>query len=116
MRISLVISCLLFTLFGCVSCSKTKQEEVAQPVATPTETSADIQIYQAAGVITSIPSNKKLIIIDHGEIPGFMQAMTMPFKVPDSAMIQKLKPQDSVLIVLTYDGSEIVLQEINLVE
>ena len=40
--------------------------------------------YPLHGVVTQVLADKKLVLIKHEEIPGFMKAMTMAFHVPDS--------------------------------
>jgi Cu/Ag efflux protein CusF len=99
-------------LFIAISCSdqtgKSNTRKIQEPITSP-------QIYHAHGVVKSIPPNKKQIVIDHGEIPGFMRAMTMPFNLPDSNMVEGIKPNDSVAMVIQYDGEVIVLKEISLI-
>lgn len=43
------------------------------------------------GVVTKVLEERKLVMIKHEEIPGFMKAMTMAFSVPDEVWPQ-LKP------------------------
>lgn len=43
------------------------------------------------GVVTSLLTERKLVMIKHEEIPGVMKAMTMAFSVPDDVWPQ-LKP------------------------
>ena len=43
------------------------------------------------GVVTSLLTERKLVMIKHEEIPGVMKAMTMAFSVPDEVWPQ-LKP------------------------
>ena len=99
-----------------ISCSNPTREsntdtsnEVQEPISSP-------QIYHANGVVKSIPPNKKQIIIEHGEIEGFMRAMTMPFNLPDSNMVEGIKPNDSISMIVQYDGETILLKEITLIK
>lgn len=77
-----------------------------------TEQEAEITTYEATGTIVSIPPNKKQVIIKHDEIPGFMRAMTMPFNVADSSILEGIKPKDSVRLTIEYDGNNVKLLEI----
>jgi Cu/Ag efflux protein CusF len=43
------------------------------------------------GVVTKVLEERKLVMIKHEEIPGFMKAMTMAFSVPEEVWPQ-LKP------------------------
>jgi protein SCO1/2 len=36
------------------------------------------------------------ITVKHGDIPGFMEAMTMPYRVKDSAIFRELQPGDKI--------------------
>ena len=51
----------------------------------------DQQVYQVKGVL-QMTKGDLVAIIDHEEIPGFMAAMVMPFKVKDAAELEGLKP------------------------
>ena len=46
--------------------------------------------YTLTGQVIAIDSARREITIRHRDIPGFMSAMTMPFKVQDKALIDKL--------------------------
>src|SRR3984957_9397904 len=46
-------------------------------------------------VISKQPATQQLII-DNDDIPGFMSAMTMPYKVKDPAGFQKVQPADLI--------------------
>ena len=40
------------------------------------------------GVVTRVLAPEKLVLVQHEEIPGFMGAMTMAFRVPDAVWPQ----------------------------
>ncbi|HTS68291.1 MAG TPA: copper-binding protein, partial [Terriglobia bacterium] len=48
------------------------------------------------------------ITVDHEDIPGFMAAMTMPYKVKDPAVVQEVEPGDKIAadVVTTTDGTD----------
>ncbi len=109
-RLSIVL------LFAAISCSEpTRKSNHASGSKSQTSITSP-QIYHAQGVVKSIPPNKKQIVVDHGEIPDFMRAMTMPFNLPDSNMVKGIKPNDSISMTIQYDGVSIVLKEITLVK
>ena len=56
----------------------------------------DEKRYEIRGEVISIYSINNEITIRHEEIPGFMPAMTMPFKVKDVRMLEGLMPGDRV--------------------
>jgi Cu/Ag efflux protein CusF len=41
-----------------------------------------------------------LVVITHGEIPGYMPAMTMGFRVASSKIVESVKAGDAVRFVL----------------
>jgi protein SCO1/2 len=63
--------------------------------------------YTLQGQILSIEPNRLQADVKHEEIPGFMAAMTMPYKVRDAKELADLKPGDlitSTLVVVSNDA------------
>jgi protein SCO1/2 len=54
------------------------------------------EIHAAAGVVVEVNPSDKKVTIKHGDIPGYMQAMTMPFDVKDTNELNGLEPGDPV--------------------
>ena len=52
--------------------------------------------YALHGRIMSVDKLGHELIIDHDAIPGFMEAMTMPYPVKDDAELRKLSPGDHI--------------------
>ncbi len=82
MKTSLV-SVLLVSLIALCSCDEP-------------ELSADVRKFEVRGVIHEVNLEKKVLMIDHEEIPGYMRAMIMPFRVKEIAEAEGLKPGDVV--------------------
>jgi len=55
-----------------------------------------IKSYPVRGTIIEIRKESNEFLIHHDEIPGFMMAMTMPFKLTDSLDITRYKVGDSL--------------------
>ena len=53
-------------------------------------------------VIALVPENAE-IVLTHGEIKGFMDAMTMGYKVNSSTLLKALKPGDTVQFTIDTD-------------
>jgi protein SCO1/2 len=70
-----------------VSCSRTPESAASGSASTPL---AEQQIYQAKGVILEMKANE--VTIKHDAIPGYMDAMTMPFTVKDTNELAGLEP------------------------
>ena len=56
-----------------------------------------------AGHVESVDAAGKTVTIIHGDIPGFMAAMTMGYGVDDDAVLKKLKPGDDI-VATVYAG------------
>jgi protein SCO1/2 len=57
-------------------------------------------VYDVRGVVRELRPAEREVVIRHEVIPGYMQAMTMPFPVRDAALIRGLKPGDVVTLKL----------------
>ncbi|HEX9614129.1 MAG TPA: SCO family protein [Bacteroidota bacterium] len=79
------------------------------------EPSTEVATFSLRGVVVSISHEKKRIVIDHEEIPDYMKAMTMPFKVKDSTLLTKVRPGDSVLGILAVSRAESWLESLTVV-
>jgi protein SCO1/2 len=72
----------------------------ASGCSTPSET----RTFTLQGQVQSIDAPRKLLIVKHEEITGFMPAMTMPYEVEDASAITALAPGDlinSTLVVFS---------------
>ena len=108
------VSLLIVISFLAVSCGEaTEPEPVATPEpaaepapAVPTGTQEDPFVGQ--GVVRGIGDDGALTI-EHGEIPGFMAAMTMSFPVADEALLESVAVDDEITfrIELLTDGYHI---------
>jgi Cu(I)/Ag(I) efflux system membrane fusion protein len=59
------------------------------------------------GIVRSIDHQSAMITLDHGEIPGLMGAMVMPFHVEDHALLGKVSVSDRVqFTVRQHDNGE----------
>lgn len=56
------------------------------------------------GKIIAIDTENAEITLDHGEIPGLMGAMTMPFPVSDPKLLEGLQAGQQVEFDLEYRG------------
>ncbi len=64
------------------------------------------------GKVVGKSASTSEITIDHGDIPGFMSAMTMPYVVKDPAVIREVQPGDKITasVVVPSDGSDYFLE------
>lgn len=68
------------------------------------------------GRIISVDKLGKQLLIDHAAIPGFMEAMTMPYSVADKAMLEQVKPGDEIKADLSVEGEHIVIEKLEVVK
>src|SRR5215470_2913243 len=57
---------------------------------------ADQRTFTLQGQVQSIDAPRRLVIVKHEEIKGFMPAMTMPYEVEDPAVLTELAPGDLI--------------------
>ena len=58
--------------------------------------SENASTYQAMGIVRSVTPSGSHVVIQHGDIPGFMDAMTMAFAVADSVPVDGLQRGDRI--------------------
>ena len=71
--------------------------------------------YPLQAEVISVDAPKSQIIVKHGDIPGFMPAMTMQYAVADAKQIEKLQPGDKISADLVVSESKGRLEKIVLV-
>lgn len=77
----------LFALAGCHS---------GQQGPSQASTSPDFQVYHLRGKVVSTDAAHGIVVLDHEAIPGFMDAMTMPYPLKDPSIISELHPGDVI--------------------
>jgi protein SCO1/2 len=58
------------------------------------------------------------ITVKHGDIPGFMMAMAMPYRVKNSAIVRELQPGDKIAaeVVVGSDRSDYWLEDVRITD
>ena len=84
----------LFSIMLFTACQKAGQKPVA---------SAEAKRYPFKGKVVSVNKDKKTAEIDHEEIPGFMEAMTMPFPIHADWVWDELTPGSEIRAELVVD-------------
>ena len=65
-------------------------------VATGCSSKPDPRSFTLQGQVLSIDSPRKLVVVKHEEIKGFMPAMTMPYEVREEKLLGGLAPGDLI--------------------
>jgi len=56
----------------------------------------ELKSFPIRGRIVSVDAAKGMIMFDHEAVPGFMEAMTMPYKLKDPSVASELHPGDHI--------------------
>lgn len=72
----------------------------------------DSREYTLQGQVLSVSENRLEASIKHEDIPGFMMAMTMPYKVRDAAQYEGLAPGDLITATLIVERSDAYLTDV----
>jgi len=72
--------------------------------------------YEIKGRVESIDREKKRVTIDHEEIKGYMDAMTMPFPVRDERELDGLEAGDTIKGIFVLDGDRYWVEKIEIVQ
>jgi protein SCO1/2 len=65
-------------------------------VATQPAAGQNFKVYKLRGKVVSTNAAKGEVTLDHEAIPGFMEAMTMPYKLKDASILSELHPGDVI--------------------
>lgn len=103
-RLALMASLLL----SVTGCREKSDDQAATPSATdaavtnarPITGSTNVIFHLVRGVVRRIDPEEMRISIQHEEIPNFMPAMTMPFRVKDKEELEKVEPGDTIFFRL----------------
>jgi protein SCO1/2 len=81
-------------------------EEPAQPQLEQVPPAASgPQRHELTGTVVSVDRAGKSLVVDHAEIPGFMQAMAMPYAVQDEQELEGLAAGNRVTAEVVVDPS-----------
>lgn len=79
----------------------------------PAQQSADgPKRYKLAGRVVSVETAKQQVVVDAGEIPGFMMAMTMGYSVKNPNLLTPLSPEDQITADVVVNGNDVYLENI----
>ena len=80
--------------------------KVSPTPAKPATTNDPERRYQLNGKIVSVEPELKQVTIEHQEIKGYMEAMTMPFPLRDEKLLSKVKKGDRIQATLVIGGEK----------
>jgi len=68
--------------------------------------------YALNGRVVSIEKEKQQVVVDHGDITGFMMAMTMGYSVKNPSLLDSLSPEDKITADVVINGDDVWLENI----
>jgi protein SCO1/2 len=71
------------------------------------------QRFPATGMTIAVDKAKQTVTISHQSIPGYMDAMVMPFHVKDAALLKGLVPGTKVEFILVVDGGSSWVEQLH---
>jgi len=72
--------------------------------------------YPLQGRVVSVNPAGQQVVVDHGDIPGFMSAMTMGYSVKNPNLITPLSPEDQIKADVVVNGDDVYLENIVVVK
>jgi protein SCO1/2 len=102
--ITLLLICSL--ALAAASCNKKSTESASQ---------AHSKQFHLKGKVVSIDDRAKMVNVDSETIPGFMDAMTMPYKVKPTSELNKLHAGDAITADLLVEDDGAWLENINVI-
>ena len=86
---------------------------VAAMLAGGCSRTAPAKEYQLTGQILDMKPETSEVLVKHGDIPGFMPAMTMPYKVGDAKILADKQPGDLITATLVVGETEAHLSKMD---
>ena len=69
-----------------------------------------------AGRVVSVETAKQQVVVDAGDIPGFMSAMSMGYSVKNPNLLTPLSPEDQITADVVVNGNDVYLENIVVVK
>ncbi len=97
-----LLAAVFLSAVGCRSKANVSQQASA---------SSNVQVYHLRGKVVSSDAKSGVVMIDGDAIPGFMDAMTMPYQLKDPNIISELHPGDTITadVLVSKDSQQTVV-------
>lgn len=99
-----------FAIAFSTSCDRPSAGPASQQVAT-----TQAKRYHLKGKVVSVDKLAKMANIDSEAVPGFMDAMTMPYTVKPEGELDRLKPGDAVTADIVVQDENAWLENVTVV-
>jgi Cu/Ag efflux protein CusF len=108
LNLAVGVGFLLGSLWWAQEVGRLRREGAAGNQGSVARTSTE-ESWSASGIVQLVAPEINRIFIDHGDIPGLMEAMTMAFEPEDPRMLNGLVPGDQVRFTLRKKGERLML-------
>jgi protein SCO1/2 len=71
------------------------------------------QRYQVTGLVTAVDAPHQTVVVSHDAIPGYMDAMAMPYQVRDQKVLAELKPGMKIEFTLVVGKSSSYIVDVH---
>jgi protein SCO1/2 len=75
--------------------------------------SQPVKRYPMSGKVVSTDATTSQVVVDAKDIPGFMEAMTMGYKVKDASVLKTLAPGDEITADVVVQGADYWLENVH---
>jgi len=101
-------------LAGCHSGPNAGSSSASAPSSvsdSPSASNPSIKVFKLRGKVVATNSTTGEVTLDHEAIPGFMGAMTMPYKLKDASILSELHPGDVITadVLISQDANADIL-------
>jgi len=104
-------------LFAACESDTSTEEPASEPsTATTAPTAESTTTYTAEGTVRSVNPSGSHVVIQHERIPGFMDAMTMPFQVADTVSVNHLETDDRIRFTFAAGAGGTTIQSVERVD
>src|SRR5271170_997646 len=77
---------------------------------------SSIQRYEVTGLVLTVDTPHRTVLVSHDRIPGYMDAMTMPYKVDDPRQLESLKPGEKIEFTLVVSKTASYISHVHVLE
>lgn len=72
--------------------------------------------YGVSGLVLAIDEPRRTVLVSHGAIEGYMEAMSMPFQVRTSKLLKAVHPGDNIAFTLVVDRAASWIENIRVLD
>jgi Cu/Ag efflux protein CusF len=108
LNLAMGVGFLLGSLWWAQEVGRLRREVIAKRQAGTASSAIDAR-WAARGIVQVVAPEINRIFIEHGDIPGLMEAMSMAFEPEDPKMLNGLAPGDQVRFTLQKKGERLML-------